>query len=370
MKILYVAMKYDYGDPTRGSSFEHYNFYDTLAHISDHEVVYFPFDEVMREQGRDGMNVALLRTVQAERPELVFFLFTDEIAPRTIKEISEHSGAITFNWFADDHWRWFEFSRHWVPLFHWVATTDRRALGRYRRIGYQNVILSQWACNHFTYKPSSGRYEHDVTFIGQPHSNRRKLVSTLEQAGIHIRCWGYGWPNGRLMQAEMIRVFSRSRINLSFARGSEEGLKSLSRIVLRRRSDRSFQLVPPRKWVENVHEWLGKRRDQIKGRNFEIPGSGGFLLTGDVERLSEYYVAGQEVAVFSSTSELINRIRFYLANDGEREKIREAGNQRTLRDHTYVRRFNALFRAMDLDAGSTELAREAGAGGLARELPS
>lgn len=60
--------------------------------------MYFPFDEVMREQGRDGMNVALLRAVQAERPELVFFfLFADEIAPRTIEEISQRSGAITFN---------------------------------------------------------------------------------------------------------------------------------------------------------------------------------------------------------------------------------------------------------------------------------
>ena len=28
MKILYVAMKYDYGNPKRGYSFEHYNFFD------------------------------------------------------------------------------------------------------------------------------------------------------------------------------------------------------------------------------------------------------------------------------------------------------------------------------------------------------
>ncbi len=136
MKILYVGMKYDYAEPTRGSSFEHNNFYGTLSQMAEHEVVYFPFDEVMREQGRDGMNVALLRAVQAERPELVFFLlFADEIAPRTIKEISQRSGAITFNWFADDHWRWFNFSRHWAPLLHWVATTDRRALARYLHIG-------------------------------------------------------------------------------------------------------------------------------------------------------------------------------------------------------------------------------------------
>ncbi len=93
---------------------------------------------------------------------------------------------------------------------------------------------------------------------------------------------------------------------------------------------------------------LGKRREQIKGRTFEIPGTGGFLLTGAVEHLDEYYVPGREVALFSSPQELIEQIRFHLAHDEEREAIREAGYQRTLRDHTYVHRFRALFRAMGL----------------------
>ncbi len=93
---------------------------------------------------------------------------------------------------------------------------------------------------------------------------------------------------------------------------------------------------------------LGKRRDQIKGRNFEIPGTGGYLLTGAVEHLDEYYVSGKEVAVFSKRRELIEQIRFYLAHDEEREAIRDAGYQRTLRDHPYVHRFRASFRAMGL----------------------
>ncbi len=353
MKILYVGMKYDYGDPARGNSFEHANFYDTLSRMSEHEVVYFPFDEVMQAQGRDRMNVALLRTVQAERPELVFFfLFTDEIAPRTIEEITYRSGAVTFNWFADDHWRWFNFSCHWAPLFHWVATTDPRAVVRYHHIGYERVIRSQWACNHFTYKPSGGPYEYDVTFVGQPHSNRRRVVQALERAGVRIDCWGYGWPNGRVSQEEMVRLFSRSKINLSFARSSEEVWhKALARVFLKRRADRSFQLLPPGVWRENFQSLLGKRRDQVKGRNFEIPGAGGFLLTGAVEHLEEYYVPGKEVAVFSTPRDLIERIRFYLTHDEEREAIRDAGYQRTLREHTYAHRFRAIFRAMGLDPG-------------------
>lgn len=352
MKVLFVAMKYDYGDPARGTSFEHHNFYDTLVRMPEHQVVYFPFDEHIRMLGRDGMNAALIRAVREERPDLVFFfLFTDEIAPQTIAEITQHSGAMTFNWFADDHWRWFNFSRHWAPLFHWVATTDARAVARYRRVGYEHVIPTQWACNHFTYAPAGGPYEYDVSFVGQLHSNRRRIVQALEEAGIRVQCWGYGWPNGRLAQDGMIRVFSRSKVNLSFARGSDEGmLRGSVRALVARRPDRSFMFLPPRAWGENVRSYLAKRCDQIKGRNFEIPGTGGFLITGEVEHLNEYYVPGREIVVFSSTPELIDQIRFYLAHGEQRERIRDAGYQRTLREHTYVHRFRAIFATMGLRA--------------------
>lgn len=50
--------------------------------------------------------------------------FADEIFPSTIKENTQHSGATPFDWFANDHYRWFNFSRFWAPLFHWVVTTD------------------------------------------------------------------------------------------------------------------------------------------------------------------------------------------------------------------------------------------------------
>ncbi len=297
------------------------------------------------------MNAALLQAVHDEQPDLVFFfLFGDEILPRTIEEITQHSGATTFNWFADDHFRWFNFSRYWAPLFHWVATTDVRALTRYRRIGYPNAILSQWACNHFTYKPSDGPYHYEVTFIGRPHSNRRRLVHTLEKAGICVHCWGYGWPNGRVSQEEMIQLFSRSKINLNFTTAAEQGgLKPLARVFLDRRADRSLRVRPPWEMRERAHVLLGKLRNQIKGRNFEIPGAGGFLLTGAVEHLEEYYVPGTEVAVFSTPRELVERVQFYLTHDAEREAVREAGYLRTLREHTYVHRFRAIFRTMGLD---------------------
>jgi len=358
MKILYVGMKYDYGDPKRGSSFEHNNFYGTLIRMPEHQVVYFPFDEEIISKGRDGMNKALREAVQTEKPDLVFFfLFTDEIKPETVRYITLHSGAITFNWFADDHWRFFNFSRHWAPLFHWISTTDSQAPERYRRQGIKNVIKTQWACNHFTYKPlltTQGKlatdYRYDATFIGQPHSNRKKVVAKIQKAGINIQCWGHGWPNGRLSQEDMIKMFSQSKINLNLTKsfGALSLIKPMAKIFLARRSDNSLHLNRPSTWLANFRSLLNMGREQIKGRNFEIPGAGGFLLTSPADNLEEYYIPGKEIAIFGDTRDLIDKIKYYLIHEEEREKIREAGYNRTLAEHTYVHRFNEIFRTMGL----------------------
>jgi len=80
---------------------------------------------------------------------------------------------------------------------------------------------------------------------------------------------------------------------------------------------------------------LGKRCDHIKGE-FRDPGTKWVPIDEDVAHLSEYYVAGQEVAVFSSTS-AADQSDKVLPCKRQRERIREAGCQRTLRNQTYVK---------------------------------
>ena len=43
LKVLFVGMQWDYGDPQRGPSYEWTNFYDTLRHMEDVEATAFDF---------------------------------------------------------------------------------------------------------------------------------------------------------------------------------------------------------------------------------------------------------------------------------------------------------------------------------------
>lgn len=352
VKVFYVALKYDYGDPRGGISYEHANFYHTLSHMKGIQMVPFFFDEVLRAHGREGMNRRLLEEVLRENPDVCFFtLFTDEIKKETLRSITERSGALTVNWFTDDHWRFESFSQYWAPLFSWVATTDPASVGLYHKIGCSRVLCVQWACNHFLYKPKNVPKDLDVTFIGQVHSTRRRLVEQVKAAGVDVRCWGKGWEGGRLELDAMVEMFSRSKINLNFSAGSLQWtFKPVAKVFLKRRADGSLHVNDLREMSSSARVLFQRRRPQIKGRNFEIPGSGGFLLTSSAEYLGEYYRLGEEIAVFDGADDLLEKIQYYLQHEDEREKIRRAGYERTLRDHTFEQRFRGLFRTMGLAA--------------------
>lgn len=371
MRILYVAMKYDYGKPGQGYSFEHYNFYHSLLHMG-HEIVYFDFMTMMQKRGREWMNRRLLEIVRIKKPDLLFcVLFTNELDRAVMREISENTDTITINWFTDDHWRFENFSRYWAPCFNWVVTTAKSALPKYEKLGYSNVIKSQWACNHFLYRKLDLPLEFDVTFVGQPHGNRREVIQMLRDAGIDIQVWGSGWESGRLSQEQMIRVFNQSRINLNLSKASTPIPTPKVRVmnVAQRLLSRSLDVVPfgsqlktmGKRWTSTIkcstpiaettdhsNAGSGQYADQIKARNFEVPGCGGFLLTGRAEDLENYYKIDKEIVCFEDVNDLIKKLRYYLCHEDERGAIAQAGYERTLSEHTYAHRFTELFEKLGL----------------------
>ena len=347
-KLLYIGMKYDYGIPARGECYEYLNLFGTLEKMPEIHATHFPYDKILREVGKTAMNQRLRETVRNEKPDICFFvLFTDEFEKETIRSITDHSGATTLSWFADDHWRFETFSKFWAPFFHWNITTDASSVERYRQIGCPNVILSQWGFNHHLPAPASDGYRYDVTFVGQVHSSRRRIVQQLAEQNISVNCWGKGWENGRIGTADMAKIFAESRINLNFTASSNTfTVKRFAKIIFSRRCDSTFHLNSPRRAADEIQTLFQHRRPQIKGRNFEIPGHGGFLLTGYAEHLEDYYAPEKDIAVFRTPQELAEKIAFYLSHHEERERIRESGHRRTRKEHTYEKRLQKIFQTV------------------------
>jgi spore maturation protein CgeB len=341
MHILYIAMRHEYGDPSRGLSFEETNFRSSLEGMG-HRLSTFDFMERSRSDGVARMRGDLITLAGETKPELAFFfLFTDQLDTQTIEAVGRAGGCPTVNWFADDHWRFEDFTRHMAPAFDLAVTTDPDSLPKYRLLADTRVHLSQWACNRYAYGRVTTELKHDVTFVGQPHGDRRQTVATLEDAGFPVECWGYGWPSGQLGHEEMVDVFASSRINLNLSNSSEvPGLKARLRRLLH------FHPPPP-------------RPPQIKGRNFEVPGCGGFLLTERVPHLERYFELDREVAVFDGADDLLDKVRYWLEHDEDRRQVAEAGYRRVMSEHTYDHRFAAIFDELGLGQTQCALDRRA-----------
>jgi spore maturation protein CgeB len=66
-------------------------------------------------------------------------------------------------------------------------------------------------------------------------------------------------------------------------------------------------------------------------------------LTADADNLSDYYVDGKEVVIFKSMNEMMEKAKYYLEHQEERDKIAKAGYERTIKEHTYEQRFKEIF---------------------------
>lgn len=344
MRVLWVAGAHEYGDPALGPSFEHMNFRSALVGMG-HDVTHFDFHEQERERGRDGMNAELVRAAREGTFDIAFFfLHEEQIAPATIERVGAHT--TTLNWFADDHWRFDGFSRPYARVLHWSVTTDPDSVERYEAEGLgDRVILSQWACNRYAYDKTADGLDFDVSFVGQPHGDRREVIAALRAAGLEVACFGNGWEGGRIGHDEMVRVFGASRVNLNL------GNSSTVRPTLRMRVGA---------WARGWRVDTRPRPPQIKGRTFEVPGSGGFLLTDRVPHIERYFEPGREIAVFDSTVELVEQARHWLANPEERAAVAEAGYRRTRAEHTYDHRFAEIFSRIGVGGAAAKPGREAG----------
>jgi spore maturation protein CgeB len=77
-------------------------------------------------------------------------------------------------------------------------------------------------------------------------------------------------------------------------------------------------------------------------RLYEATGVGSCLLTDWKNNLADLFEPGTEVVTYRSAAECIDKARYLLAHDEQRQRIAAAGQARTLRDHTVAQRVAQL----------------------------
>jgi len=78
-------------------------------------------------------------------------------------------------------------------------------------------------------------------------------------------------------------------------------------------------------------------------RVLDIMGSGGFVLSNYQIEIPEYFEIGNEIVVYDSIEDCLDKIGYYLAHDNEREKIAEKGCEKVRREFSYENQFRKIF---------------------------
>lgn len=83
----------------------------------------------------------------------------------------------------------------------------------------------------------------------------------------------------------------------------------------------------------------------------EQPGRGAFQIFPNIKGVEDLYEDGKEIVLYEhgNLQDLKSKIDYYLAHPAEREAIRQAGFERTKRDHTYLSRWKTILDTLGLE---------------------
>lgn len=103
----------------------------------------------------------------------------------------------------------------------------------------------------------------------------------------------------------------------------------------------SYQILSASKITVNCHiNVAGKFADNM--RLFEATGMGTMLITDWKINLHKMFEPGSEVITYRTAEECADLVHYYLEYAMERDAIAHAGQERTLREHTYYQRMKEL----------------------------
>jgi spore maturation protein CgeB len=194
----------------------------------------------------------------------------------------------------------------------------------YLKIAFDGRVCDRLRARHVDTAPGSTR-PYGATFVGgvNPgvHPQGTRLLEEVART-TRLEVWGYG--------AEALDAESPLR---SGHNGEAWGLDM-------------FAILADSKIAVNRHIAAAEGHANNM-RLYEATGTGALLLTDRGSNLPDLFEPGREVVVYDDVVDLVAKVRHYLEHDTERLAIAAAGQERTLREHTYERRIGELSRMLE-----------------------
>jgi len=210
-------------------------------------------------------------------------------------------------------------------LYHSPAySRDMGMAEKLRYVGKDNIDFWPFAAFDAGFDPTktdetilAHERDIDVIFIGSPHLNKLPFLSRMMKAlKGRLVMVGFPWKYNVYMNARY-------------------GWPGIARPPI----------APGRAYVDYYQRSkigfnLHNRGDYTVGsyRLFDLPANGVMQISDGGDYLGEFFEVGTEIERHRSPDELIEKIRYYLDHDAERQRIALGGFRRAMRDHRFKHR--------------------------------
>lgn len=269
-------------------------------------------------------NEKLLELVKAEKPDLFFTLYGRPYTKTTLDQVKA-MGVPTACWWLNDPFE-LGFKHHDVSAFDFYFSNSRYAESLYKEKGVKKHFFLPVGYSPSIPPQENIEKKYDIVFAGDSHAIRAEFISKLSQK-YSIGLMG---PWKKLMNKggvsfgknvtvlhdktftplQMAEVFAMGKINL------------------------------------NLHTWYQRFDYGVNPRLMEASGLKSFQLADNKREIAELYIPGKEVVLFETYEELESLVAHYLSHEEERMAIVNAAYDRTMKEHTYLKRMQFMIECV------------------------
>ena len=209
--------------------------------------------------------------------------------------------------FFDD---WF---RYQCQAFDLILSHDYVEKYRFALFGTKSLFFPQISNLKDFYDLDVDSIKKDIliSFVGRTDRiGRKEFLDHLEKNNVAVELYGEGTKNGMITAEQKIDIYKRSKISLNFSGCAEyfhdKGVKKID-----------------------------KRIKQVKGRIWELVLCKTLVITDYAPCLERSFNIGEEIVIFEDERDMLEKVRYYMQNDAERERIALNGLNRARRDVNY-----------------------------------
>lgn len=302
----------------------------------------------------DEVNLAVVQAAREFRPDLVWAEKQEYLRADTIRQLGKIGSRLihytpdpyfTLNW---KRTRLMDEAMSEFDILVYCKTYERK---HYEALKKQLIYMPLGYCDevHRPLPSTDKKWTCAVGFLGGWEPRRERLLKAVVASGTDLKIWGGYWDF--LLDG---RWSPRRHIILRQLAGKDDFRFHRDDLLANSYQGGEVYADDYARALTNAKIGLGLLRevcpDQHTTRTFEIPACGSLLLADRTSEHQQYFEEGKEADYFTSVEELVDKARFYIANEAAMARIANAGRQRCISSkYAYVHRLKTVLSTIEVE---------------------